>query len=103
MDAAVMNADAMLENVSEASQFLKKLANPDRLLLCCALVAGERSVGELEAQLAIRQPGLSQQLAELRKAGLVASRKEGKQVFYALADDRVKTFIQTMHALFCAS
>lgn len=87
--------------VDEASAFLKKVSNPDRLMVCCALVDGEHSVRELEDMLGIRQPGLSQQLAELREAGLVAGRKEGKQVFYRLADPRIATFIHTMHALFC--
>ena len=80
-------------NVEEASAFLKKLSNPDRLLVCCALADGERSVRELEDLLGIRQPGLSQQLAELREAGLIAGRKEGKQVFYTLADPRIEAFI----------
>ncbi len=91
----------MKENVAEASAFLKKLSNPDRLMVACALVDGERSVRELEDLLDIRQPGLSQQLAELRQAGLIEGRKEGKQVFYRLADPRIETFIQTMHGLFC--
>lgn len=91
----------MREKVAEASGFLKKLANPDRLLVACALVEGERPVRELEDMLGIRQPGLSQQLAALRAAGLIIGRKEGKQVFYRLADPRVETFIHTMHALFC--
>lgn len=88
-------------HVEEASAFLKKLSNPDRLLVCCALADGERSVRELEDLLGIRQPGLSQQLAELRAAELIVSRKEGKQVFYRLADGRIAPFIRTMHALFC--
>jgi len=87
--------------VGEASGFLKKFANPDRLLVASALAGGERSVRELEDGLGIRQPGLSQQLAELRAAGLIAGRKQGKQVFYRLSDPRVDTFIQTMHQLFC--
>ncbi|OYY12476.1 MAG: transcriptional regulator [Rhizobiales bacterium 35-68-8] len=96
-----MNPLEMKRKVDEASAFLKKLSNPDRLLVACALVAGERSVRELEDSLGIRQPGLSQQIAELREAGLIAGRKEGKQVFYRLADPRVETFIATMHTLFC--
>lgn len=92
---------ALLAKVKEASGFLKKLANPDRLLVACALVEGERSVRELEDMLGIRQPGLSQQLSELRAAGLIAGRRDGKQVFYQLADPRVKTFVTTMHGLFC--
>lgn len=92
----------MKARVEEASAFLKTLANPDRLLVACALVDGERAVRELEDLLGIRQPGLSQQIAGLRAAGLIVGRKEGKQVFYRLADPRVETFITTMHALFCA-
>ncbi|UOK70939.1 ArsR/SmtB family transcription factor [Ancylobacter polymorphus] len=93
----------MKARVGEASAFLKTLSNPDRLMVACALVQGERSVRELEDLLGIRQPGLSQQIAGLREAGLIVGRKEGKQVFYRLADPRVETFIATMHALFCAA
>lgn len=95
-------AAGMKAKVEEASAFLKKLSNPDRLLVACALVDGERPVRELEDLLGIRQPGLSQQLAALREAKLIVGRKDGKQVFYRLADPRVETFIATMHALFCA-
>lgn len=95
-------AATMKAKVDEASAFLKKLSNPDRLLVCCALADREHSVRELEDLLGIRQPGLSQQLAELRAAGLIAGRKEGKHVFYRLADGRVRTIVQTMHRLFCA-
>jgi DNA-binding transcriptional ArsR family regulator len=91
----------MKEKVGEASAFLKTVSNPDRLLVVCTLVHGERSVRALEDLLGIRQPGLSQQLAELRAAGLVSARKEGKAVYYSLADPRVEIFVATMHRLFC--
>ncbi len=101
--ATAPDAAELRERVNEASTFLKKLSNPDRLQVACALVEGEKSVRELEDMLGIRQPGLSQQLAELRTAGFVSARKEGKAVFYSLADERVKIFIRTMHQLFCTS
>ncbi len=101
MEQLSPEAAEMREKVAEASGFLKKLANPDRLLVACALVGGERSVRELEDALGIRQPGLSQQLGALREAGLIVGRKDGRQIFYRLADPRVETFIHTMHALFC--
>ena len=100
-EALSCEAANLKAHVEEASGFLKKMSNPDRLLVCCALVDGERSVRELEDLLGIRQPGLSQQLAELREAGLVAGRKDGKHVFYSLADPRIRIFIATMHRLFC--
>jgi len=100
-DTLSAEAATMKAKVDEASAFLKKLSNPDRLLVCCALVGAERSVRELEDLLGIRQPGLSQQLAELREAGLIAGRKDGKHVFYRLADPRVRAVVDTMHRLFC--
>jgi len=84
-----------------ASEFMKRLAHPNRLMIVCALVDGERSVGELETRLSIRQPSLSQQLAELREAGIVEGRREVKQVFYRLADPRTAALIATLHRLFC--
>ncbi|GAA2821698.1 sulfite-sensing transcriptional repressor BigR [Aminobacter aminovorans] len=92
----------LLERAGEASEFLKKLANPNRLMIVCALVDGERSVRELEDSLGIRQPGLSQQIAELREAGLIAGRKESKSVFYRLADERVAAVVSLLYRMFCA-
>lgn len=91
----------MVASAEEASEFLKKLAHPARLMIACALVDGERSVRDLEDTLGIRQPGLSQQLAELREAGLVSSRKVSKSAYYRLADDRVSEFFSMMHGMFC--
>lgn len=84
-----------------ASDFMKRLANPNRLRIACALVEGERSVGNLEAALGLKQPLLSQQLAELREAGIVEARREVKQVFYRLSDPRAAALIATLHRIFC--
>lgn len=92
----------LLERAGEASEFLKKLANPNRLMIACALVDGEHSVRELEDSLGIRQPGLSQQIAELRDAGLIVGRKELKSVFYRLADERVRAVVTLLYQMFCA-
>lgn len=91
----------LVENAGEAADFLKKFAHPSRLMIACSLVDCERSVRDLEDTLGIRQPGLSQQIAELRDAGIIAGRKQSKNVFYRLADDRVAEFISLMHRMFC--
>lgn len=103
METAMLSAETstLRGKVDVASAFLKKMSNPDRLMVCCVLAEGEHSVRAIEDALGIRQPGLSQQLAELREAGLIVGRKQGKQVFYRLADPRVKAFIDTMYELFC--
>lgn len=91
----------MLENAGDAADFLKKFAHPSRLMIVCALVDGERSVRDLEDTLGIRQPGLSQQIAELRESGYITGRKDSKYVFYRLADGRIREFISLLHQMFC--
>jgi DNA-binding transcriptional ArsR family regulator len=84
------------------SALLRALANEDRLLLLCQMAQGERSVGELEADLDIHQPTLSQQLAVLRAEGLVTTRREGKRVFYAVAEPKVLALLGTLYTLYCS-
>ena len=88
-------------NADAAGQLLKALGNPDRLLLLCQLAQGERNVSELEALLGIQQPTLSQQLAVLRREGLVATRRDGKQIFYRISSPAALAVIETLYRLFC--
>lgn len=89
------------ERAQGAVEFLKNFAHVNRLLIVCSLVEAERSVGELETLLGIRQPTLSQQLGELREAGIIAGRREAKQVFYRIADRRALALISMLHSQFC--
>ncbi len=88
---------------ADACALLKVLANPDRLLLMCQLSQGELSVGELEARLGIHQPTLSQQLAVLRENGLVATRREGKNIIYAVASEQALAVMAVLYEQFCAN
>ena len=92
---------ALEAKAAEATAFLKKLANQDRLMIVCTLLQGEHSVRALEETLGLRQPSLSQQLGELRQAGMIEGRKEGKQMFYRLADERVSALVGTLYQIFC--
>ena len=78
---------------------LKALAHPLRWRILTTLSGGERNVGDLESATGIVQPGLSQQLSVLRKAGLVATRKDAKMVFYSLAVDERATVTAAMAAI----
>jgi DNA-binding transcriptional ArsR family regulator len=60
-------------------------------------------VGELEAQLGIRQPTLSQQLGVLRESGLVATRREGKNIFYSVASPQALAVMSVLYQQFCAN
>lgn len=100
--AASLDIDQLRANADAAGQLLKTLANPDRLLLLCQLSQGEHNVGELEALLGIVQPTLSQQLAVLRREGLVDTRRDGKQVYYRISSAPALALINTLYQLFCA-
>lgn len=93
---------AMLEGAAQAAEFLKSLANENRLLILCHLSEGELSVSELETALGLRQPTLSQQLARLRDDELVSTRREGKTIYYTLASDEVRQMLGLMYGLFCS-
>ncbi|NKB15977.1 MAG: winged helix-turn-helix transcriptional regulator [Sphingomonadales bacterium] len=75
---------------------LKALAHPLRWRILATLASGERNVGEIEQVTAIAQPGLSQQLGVLRKAGLVLTRKEAKLVFYSLSQEAMAVTVCVM-------
>lgn len=62
---------------------------------------GERSVSELEEQLGLRQPTISQQLARLRADDLVATRRDGKTIYYSLASEEARRVVQLLYELFC--
>jgi ArsR family transcriptional regulator len=83
-----------------AAEFLRALAHPMRLRILCRLLQGELPVHGFEQELGLRQPSLSQQLAQLREAGLVATRREAKSIVYRLADPRVETVLEALHATF---
>ena len=90
----------IIGNARRASNFLKAVANENRLTLLCILARGEYSVTELETMLGERQTTVSQQLARLRLDDLVATRRRGKAVYYRLADEKLVKFITLMHELF---
>ena len=93
--------DALRAAAGEAVAALKALGNPERLLLLCQMSQGEASVGELEEALGIHQPTLSQQLGVLRREGVVDTRRDGKKVFYRVADERLLTLLGTLYTLYC--
>jgi len=83
-----------------AADFLRALAHPMRLQILCRLLAGELAVAGFEGELGLRQPSLSQQLASLREAGLVRTRREAKSIVYSLADDRVRVVLDPVRDVF---
>ncbi|VVE49143.1 Biofilm growth-associated repressor [Pandoraea iniqua] len=100
--AASLDVARLRSAARDATKLLRALANEDRLLILCQLTQGERSVGELESQLDIRQPTLSQQLAVLRTEQLVTTRRDGKRIYYAVGDATVLAVLSCLYDQFCS-
>jgi len=91
----------MVGNATLAANFLKAISHEGRLMILCHLVTGEKSVTELEDLLSARQAAVSQQLSRLRLEGLVIPRRDGKVIYYRLADDRSRRILEVVYELFC--
>jgi ArsR family transcriptional regulator, virulence genes transcriptional regulator len=98
-----MDVNRIEQSAREAAMLLKAISNPQRLLILCHLAEGEKSVGQIEAQMQIAQPRLSQQLARLRRDGLVRARRDSRTIYYALGDRRARQLIAHLYDLFCAA
>ncbi len=97
-----MNTYHQLEaDAQRAADFLKVLANPDRLTVVCALIDGEQCVGDLIKHTSLSQSAFSQHLAVLRREGIVATRKQAQSVLYRLANDDVKTVLNALRSVMC--
>ena len=85
----------------EAAALMKALSNESRLLILCTLAGKELSVTELNEQIPLSQSALSQQLAVLRREGLVTTRKEAQTVYYSLAPSDALRVIELLRELYC--
>ncbi len=100
-DANIIDIDRLRSSAEQASQLMKALANPARLLLMCQLAQGEMRVSELEGLVGIPQPTLSQQLGVLREEGLVGTRRDGKNIFYRIDSQRALAVMAVLYEQFC--
>ena len=101
MRTIAIDPDKLKAAAGEAVGALRLLANEDRLLLLCQLSQGEMCVGDLEEQLGIRQPTLSQQLGVLRNEGALATRREGKNIIYRVADPNLLQILAVLYRIYC--
>jgi DNA-binding transcriptional ArsR family regulator len=101
MDDLKVTAEAMDKAADEAAEVMKVLSNPARLRILCALLPGERCVGELEEMLGASQSYVSGQLARMRSEGLVSCDREGRTIRYRLADPRVGPILERLYEVFC--
>lgn len=96
-----LEIDVMRESASSVVTILKSLANTDRLLILCHLAQEELNVSQIEEKTQINQPTLSQQLMMLRKSDAVTTRRDGKQIFYSIKDEKMTVILTTLYDLYC--
>jgi len=99
--ATRIDPSVLRQAAGEAVSILKAMGNEDRLLLLCQLSQGEMCVSDLEEALDIRQPTLSQQLGVLRNEGLVNARRDGKRIYYSVADAKALKVLEVLYRLYC--
>nr|WP_245415576.1 metalloregulator ArsR/SmtB family transcription factor [Ciceribacter lividus] len=90
-----------MSKAAAASELLKALSHESRLLILCILVNGERTVSEIEAILGIQQAVVSQHLARLRIEELVKTRREGRQIYYSIANPSLSDLLAVLYRMYC--
>jgi len=95
------DARELTAKAAEASRLLTALANEHRLAILCQLVEGERSVGKLVDAAGLTQSALSQHLAKLRAAGIVATRRDSQTTYYRLANEAAGSVMRTLADIYC--
>lgn len=101
MDQPADLSETMAEKAETVAGFLKGLANPQRLMILCCLVAGERNVGTLITATGIPQTSMSQHLAKLKEEGIVAVRRDHRSLYYRIDHPAVHELMQTLYRAFC--
>jgi DNA-binding transcriptional ArsR family regulator len=101
LNSTAIDPKQMAAAANDASELLKSLANPHRLLILCQLTEGERSVGDLATFLGLRDSTVSQHLSLLRRDGLVRARRDGQTIFYAVSSQAARQVLNTLFEIFC--
>jgi len=96
-----LQADHMKSAAGQASELLKALSNPHRLMIICQLIERERSVGELAQLLKLRDSTVSQHLGLLRRDGLVETRRDAQTIWYSIASAPARELLMTLYRIYC--
>ncbi len=89
-----------LEAMADAAECLKTLAHPHRLRMVEMLLAGEYTVGELAEACGIPSHMASEHLRLMKDRGLLDSDKDGRQVYYRIAEDGLKGIMRCIERRF---
>lgn len=100
-DVLIDFANASPDAPERAARFLKVFAHPGRLKVLCCLIDREVPVAEIEAAVGASQSATSQHLTRLKEEGILKSRRDGRRIFYSIADPTVLNIIMVLYQRFC--
>jgi DNA-binding transcriptional ArsR family regulator len=98
-----MQITDLAKSADHAAEFLKSLANSQRLRILCLIMEGERPVGEIAEAIGANQSSVSQNLSLMRREGLVVPRRSGQTIYYRLADKKLVKIFKLLSDMFCPS
>lgn len=99
---AISKIKDLQKNAESAADLLAVMSNKHRLMILCRLVEGEAQAGALADLSGLSQSALSQHLAKLRDAGIVATRRDAQMIYYRLSSPEAETLLTTLYKIYCA-
>ena len=96
-----MQLKEMEQTASHVSGLLKLLSHRDRLMALCHLAQGEMAAGVLAKAVGMKPPAMSQQLAILRREGIIASRRDGQTIYYRIDNEDAIAIMGFLYERFC--
>lgn len=91
----------MLKSAEETAEQLKLIANPNRLMVLCALIDGEKNVTELMQIANTSQTLMSNHLAILRHAGIIDYHRQHRTLNYYLKSEKTKALLTSLYEIYC--
>jgi ArsR family transcriptional regulator len=101
MGKAQMLRTASPELLNRAADIIKMLGHPERLKLVEVLEQGEATVSEIQEAISLPQAIVSQHLAKMRGANIVAARREGVNVYYRVIEPKVRFILECIRKCDC--
>jgi len=91
----------MEQTATRVSALLKLLSHRDRLMALCHLAQGELAAGKLAEAVGMKPPAMSQQLAILRREGILATRRDGQTIYYRIVNEDAVAIMGFLYDRFC--
>lgn len=98
---AAISIAKISRSCAEVSQILKALAHPQRLMILGNLLQGRKTVSELVENCGASQSQISHFLMRMKLEGLVKAERDGRYVYYSVADKRLIHLMRVIQAEYC--